>query len=492
MKNTWILLALLLVIPFSSCNKFLDVNKDPFLPQEAQPHLYLPQLVYAMGEGPMFDVRFIGRYVQYWQQTTANDNYDRMGRRAVGGGLVGSQTYRNHYWAIGSNLNQIQRIARQRGFRSYQGICTAIRAYSWQISTDLFGEMPYRQAWDNTLATFEYDSQKFIYQETDKLCDQALRELDDRSGTPDPNLPRFESIYGGDTDKWKRFVFAIKARLANHISNKRSYNPQRVIELVDQAFRNNDDDALLRFTTTAGVRSDFYSFMGPSRANFNANRQGRMIVNLLNGTHFNNVTDPRLLGMFMPNATTNVVHGLVPTQGIPAGQAANFPTIYGKYIHQDGAPYPLVTYAELQFIKAEAAFRLGNRQLAYTAFVNGIRAHMERVGIAPAAINSYLQTAIPQNGTDLQLRHIMSQKYIALYGQIEIWSDLRRYNYDGNIFMGFQIPTNLAVENNGKPVQRMLPPSFSEEDWNSANFRANGGYDVDYHTKPMWFATNED
>jgi hypothetical protein len=25
-----------------------------------------------------------------------------------------------------------------------------------------------------------------------------------------------------------------------------------------------------------------------------------------------------------------------------------------------------------------------------------------------------------------------------------------------------------------------------------AFFRANGGYDVDYHTKPMWFATNED
>nr|MCU0393673.1 SusD/RagB family nutrient-binding outer membrane lipoprotein [Thermoflexibacter sp.] len=103
-----------------------------------------------------------------------------------------------------------------------------------------------------------------------------------------------------------------------------------------------------------------------------------------------------------------------------------------------------------------------------------------------------LSTAIPQTPAALEMRHIMSQKYIALYGQIEAWTDLRRYNYNTNIFMGYTLPANLAPENNGKPVQRCLPPSFSEEDWNSAAFRAIGGYDIDYHTKPMWFTTNED
>jgi hypothetical protein len=35
-------------------------------------------------------------------------------------------------------------------------------------------------------------------------------------------------------------------------------------------------------------------------------------------------------------------------------------------------------------------------------------------------------------------------------------------------------------------------PVSSSANKRFAFFRANGGYDVDYHTKPMWFATNED
>jgi Starch-binding associating with outer membrane len=474
------------------CNQYLDVNVDPFLPQEAPPDQFLPQIVYALGEGPMFDVRFVGRYVQHWQWTTVNENYDRHGRRGLGGGLAGSQTHRNHYWAIGSNLNQMEQQAAQRGFNRYAGIATAMRAYSWQISTDLFGEMPYQQAWDNSRTKFDYDPQKFIYEQVDKLCDEAIAKLADETGSLDPLLARAETIYGGDPQKWTRFMYGIKARLANHVSNKRSYNPQRVIQLVDQALRSNDDDARTPFTAELGRNADFYSFMGPLRNNFVSMRQGTTIVNLLRGQFTNNVPDPRLNLLFNPAPSDLQVRGLDPTRGIPTGQTANFPLMYGKGIFRDTEPYPLLTYAELQFVKAEAALRLGNQTLAFAAFQNGVRAHLTRLGVPAADQASFLANGLPATAAALELRHVMSQKYIALYGQIEVWSDLRRHNYNGQIFMGYTLPTNLAAENNGKPVQRLLPPSFSEEDWNSAAFRAIGGYDLDYHTKPVWFASTEE
>lgn len=476
----------------TSCKEYLDVNNDPFVPQEGPPHLYLPQVIYAMAEGPMFDYRNISRYVQHLQFTTANDNFDRHGRRAIGGGLVASQIHRNHYWSIGSNLNQIELQAERRGFGQYKGISMAIRAYSWQIATNNFGEMPYDQAWDNTRTKFDYNTQKEIYTNVNKLCDDAIAELGRTTGAVDPNLARSESMYNGNIQLWIKFVYAIKARLANSISNKRSYNPTQVIEFVDRALASNAEDAMVRFSTSATDLADRFSFMGPSRANFAAYRHGRTLINLLSGTFFNNIVDPRL-ALFVNAAPDGTFRSLAPAAGLPAGSTTvNFPQVYGRYIFRDNEPYPLVTFSELQFIKAEAALRAGNNALAYQAFVAGIRANMQKAGVIEANITAFLNTAIPQTPTALEMRHVMSQKYIALYGQIEAWTDLRRYNYNSNIFMGYALPASLAPENSGKPVQRCLPPSFSEEDWNSAAFRAIGGYDVDYHTKPMWFTTDQE
>jgi hypothetical protein len=481
---------MLLMLPLSSCNNFLDINDDPFLPQQGPPHLYLPQIIYAMGEGPMFDMRFIGQYVQHWQSTASLNLYDRMGRRALGGGLVASQTFRNHYWSIGSNVKQMQQQAAVRNFSAYDGIGDAILAFSWQQSTDQFGEMAYEQAWDNTRTSFNYDSQKHIYEQIDKLCDQALSKLN-ATGRLDPLMASGELLYNGDLERWKKFVYAVKARNANHISNKQAYNPARVIEMVDKAFASNSDNALIKFSQNANDVSDRFNFYGPTRANLAAYRPGITMVNMVNGTHFKGVSDPRMLLMFNPAPSDGVLRGLIPVQGIPAGQAANYPLMYGKYFFQNTAPYPLMTYAEMQFIKAEAAFRLNNKTLAYQSFLNAVRAHMSYTGVTPANAEAFIAAALPNNPEALELKHIMSQKYIAMYGMPEVWTDLRRYNYDGNIFMGFEVPQNLTPENNGKTVQRCLPTSFSEEDWNSAAFRANGGYEIDYHTKPMWFATNE-
>jgi hypothetical protein len=487
-------LFIVLIFMNSSCK--IDYINDPFVPQQGPPAPFMPQVIYAMSEGPMFDGRFIGRYIQNWHLTTANDFYDRHGSRrtAAQTGLTASQVWRNHYWSIGSNLNQIEIQAKARNLARYVGIAKAIRAWSWQLATDQFGEMPFYQAWDNTLTAFVYDPQKDIYAGINKLCDEAIQELSANTGIVDPQLRTVETIYNGDNAKWIKFAWAVKARIANHISNKRSYNPAQVIEFVDKALASNADNALVRFS---GANSDQSSFMGPTRANFGVFRQSKYFVDLLNGTLLNGVVDPRISLLLNPTTTTQTFVGIEPVRGItPTGfTTTTLPTMYGKFIFTDRAPFPLITYAEMQFIKAEAAFRQGNRDLAFNSFRAGIRAHMEEVGVSTANINTYLASAaVPQNAAALTLRDIMTQKYIAMWGwnYHETWTDLRRYNYSGDVFAGFTLPNPLAPENNGRTVQRLLPTTFSEEDWNRPEFAKVGGMDVDYHVKPIWFATNEE
>jgi hypothetical protein len=48
---------------------------------------------------------------------------------------------------------------------------------------------------------------------------------------------------------------------------------------------------------------------------------------------------------------------------------------------------------------------------------------------------------------------IMLQKYLALYLQIETWTDMRRYQYDPTVYVGIEKPINNQIP--GEPwIQR--------------------------------------
>ena len=93
------------------------------------------------------------------------------------------------------------------------------------------------------------------------------------------------------------------------------------------------------------------------------------------------------------------------------------------------------------------------------------------------------------------LSHIMSQKFIALWGwgHNELWMDMRRYHYTDldpasgvQIYRGFTPPTTLYADNVGKIVQRIRPRYNSEYVWNRDALDAVGGLATDYHTKTLW------
>ena len=104
-----------------------------------------------------------------------------------------------------------------------------------------------------------------------------------------------------------------------------------------------------------------------------------------------------------------------------------------------------MTYAQLQFVKAEAAFRSGDKATALTAYRNGISAHIDFVNArnldanqATTQITSAEKTAflgdtriVPADPAALTLTQIMTQKYIAQWGwgHNEMWMDMRRYHY---------------------------------------------------------------
>ena len=520
------------IISLQSCSKKLeDAYLNPNNPIEGSIEAILPNTINQMTStaapptgggggsyGPAAEAVLLGRYIQFWGVNTAGDNYEQMG------GVYGTTSdntgivWAMHYYGIGQNAKYIISRGRDQQKWDYVGVANAIFAFSWLTLTEEYGEVILKQAFDQGRDQFDYDPQSAVYDTVRQICDSAIIYLNRTDGAVSPaNLAIGDGyLYGGDVNKWKKFVYAIKARSFAHLSNKD----------CDLSLATNADNALQKWV--GGNFSGTNNYYGPYRGNIGTLRQSAFIANLLTGTGptspFNGVFDPRTPYLINENAN-KTYKGVVPNLG-PSGLAtadqplnfwrASFSSTSvtvdsGRYIFNNLAPMPILTAAEVQFVKAEAAYRKGDKALALAAYTNGINLSFDfltttydgriplSLKITPATKAAYLANAkvIPASPSGLTLSMIMLQKYIAVYGYgfNETWTDLRRFHYvdldpatGKQVYADFTLPTTLTTFNNGKLVYRCRPRYNSEYLYNIPALQVIGALASDYHTKEQWFS----
>jgi hypothetical protein len=468
----------------------------------------------------------IGRYVQFWATSVTGNQYDRMGG-AIGTSDAMGSIWAMHYYGMGQNLSKMIQWAEEEKKWDYVGVGKAIRAWGWLTTTNTYGEIILKQAFDPTRYVFTYETQQEVYDETRRLCHEALIYLNRTGdGVSAANLAKGDAyFYNGDVNKWKKFVYSVLARSFNHLTNKSIYNPDSVLFYSNLAINANEDNASAKFLAQ-GISGTF-NFMGPFRNNAGSLRQSRFIAELLTGLNpvFTGVTDPRTPYLLRENST-GAYTGVRPnkgTDGLTTAQLSqnfwggSFGTttppgddLNARYIFRNNAHFPIITASEIQFIKAEAQYRKGNMAAARQAYIDGINLSFDyltttyqtniptNLQITAAQKTAYLNNPVIVPST-ITLSHIMLQKYIAMYGwgHIETWTDLRRYHYTDldpitgqQVFRNFAPPTgtDLWPDNRGAWVYRCRPRFNSEFLYNIATLDAVGGRALDYHTKEQWFS----
>lgn len=474
------------------------------------------------------DGLYIGRYVQFWATNTTGNQFDQMGGATGASDLLGS-IWAMHYYGMGANLNKMIEWATEEKKWDYVGVGYAIRAWSWLTLTDTYGEAIMRQAFDANKLVFAYDTQEDMYLEARRTARLALEYLSKTGdGVSQANLAKGDAFfYNGDVNKWKKFVYSVLARSFNHLTNKTSYQPDSVIYYCNLGISSAADDATAKFS--ASGLSGTYNFYGPFRSNAGALRQTRFISELMTGLNpmFLNVTDPRTPYLIREN-TNGTYRGTRPNKGTDGlatndqpqgfwGQSFSTTTAPGddnnsRYIFRNGAPFPIISAAEVNFMKAEAFLRKNDQANARTAYIAGINASFDMLmntpdyhNSVPAAmqITAATRAAYLANPTVvppvLTRSHIMLQKFIAMYGWglVETWTDLRRYHYTDldpvtgqQVYNQFTPPSgvDLFVNNNGKLVYRARPRYNSEYLYNIDALNSVGALALDYNTKETWFS----
>ena len=191
----------------------------------------------------------------------------------------------------------------------------------------------------------------------------------------------------------------------------------------------------------------------------------------------------------------------------------------------------ILTYHEMCFIKAEVYMRKGDNANAYTAYIAGIKAHLDMMqakltewqssgytntnpDMAPmnsGDISAYLlSNAVSQGAGTLTMSDIMLQKYIAMGCSIENWNDMRRFDFSagdiggfGVVYPGYQrgpLFTGQAQLTGGSPTDPRywmrrwaLPPTY-EINYNSVNTLALNPHagDPNIWSMPVWWDSATD
>jgi hypothetical protein len=184
----------------------------------------------------------------------------------------------------------------------------------------------------------------------------------------------------------------------------------------------------------------------------------RRFTDALNGTAYPGLVDPRL-SRLMDKRTSPTYTGMINGVGIGSTVDLTQNTFYTR----DVAPLMMATYAELKMMEAEARFisnggtatSTGSTQAAYDAYIAGITAHMDKVGVDAPSKAAYLSNAqVAVTPAGLKLEHIMREKQIILYLHPEAWVDVRRYDYNPSLFRGMALPQNQAPAMNGQFIRR--------------------------------------
>jgi len=446
MKTKTILILALVVAAFSSCRKGDDLYVNPNAPLTVTPGVMLTGIeanTFMNYEGGMARIASImvqhnsGTNAQY----TAYDLYI----------LLASDM--DNYWPglyVGAMKNCKLLISQfDANYPYYGGIAHVNLAINLGIATQLWGDVPYKEAFnfENTTVPPHYDAQKDVLAAVISELNAAIADFS-KSAAANQTLPGGDDlIFGGDITKWTKTAWVLKARFHNLYSKSDPAGSAAnvIADLTGgNAMASNADNC----------KSVHNSSSDPNQwATFQDGRGGYLTGCSSLIDSLGNMADPRTPWYY---DTTGVGKATGNPLGTTVGGSNLGPYLYNS---ADNLSTPIVTYAESQFLLAEAYARSANPLAAATLNI-AIEANISDV-TSGASTGVAQATYTPLNTT---VHTVMLEKWKAMFGQpLEAYADYRRTGFPAlkvrpgatYSFIPMRFPTPLG-ELTGNPNAKVI------------------------------------
>lgn len=392
--------------------------------------------------------------------------------------VYSAATFNNAWGSTYRNLRALK-IIRERcatggvesGSNHLLGMAQVLTALNLATLTDLMGDIPWSEALQpGVVYQPKLDSQESIYQNIFSLLDDAIANLkSDDLATLTP-VGHQDLIYGQyDTDRqaelWIKAAYGLKARYTLRLSY-REPRYDRVIDYADSAFVDAGEQLAYPYDGRTSI-NPFYAFY-LNRRYFGASESLHQKLVERN--------DPREALFFKAYPGTGKL--VFAPNGSPE-QRQGYYGISG--LLSPTRPTLLLSYHELQFVKAEAQTRLGLTGDAIGSLYNAVVAAFAQVGLSASEANDYFQNVVLPRFEADPIGEIINQKYLACYeGEVlETYHDYRRLQALGE--------ADVLSLDNPLPFPLRLPYGNSDVVSNEHVAQAYGNGDY-VTTEPVWWA----
>jgi hypothetical protein len=528
MKRSILFAALATVLVSTSCSeKYLDeVNTNPNAANAANlnPNYLLTDGQLTFANAGYAQLLYPATAIQGLASTF--NYYGNGDKYTNSGGFTGYQAliFDQGYGAL-SRLQQAIDVANTQGASRYVNviaISNIMKVMIFQRITDTYGDVPYSQAVmaAQGITTPQYDKQQDIYPALLTQLDAAITSLNASGATASGDL-----LYGGNVAQWRKLGYSLMVRVAMRMTK---VNPTLSKTWVEKAaaagtMASYTDNALVRADASNGDTQNATANALLTTDDFREVKWSKTLIDYLRTTN-----DPRL-GVIaevpQAGATANANQSLSGNtdpsvqRGLPNGydltggaydirKRTDYPGATGTgtdiaplgnysrprltvYI-QRTAPNFLLTYAETEFLLAEAASRgwsVGSN--AATHYANGLRGALQSLSqlstnatVSSTTIDAYVLASPLVASTALQ--QINEQYWLetcTTFDFIEGWNNWRRSGYP--VLTPVNYPGNVT---NGTIPRRLIYPS-TEISNNPTGYAAgvadlNGG---DLLTARVWW-----
>ncbi|MFM7852513.1 MAG: SusD/RagB family nutrient-binding outer membrane lipoprotein [Flammeovirgaceae bacterium] len=214
-RNKLIISCMTLIFSVTSCN--LDINVDPNSPATVPSGQLLSSAEVAIFTSFGHNGSGLGQPASIWvHQVMIRSNAD--GYASTGTDANINNPWLNLYAGALEDLETIINQAKKNGEFGYSGIAKILKAYTFHMMVDAWGDIPYSEALRGTENPFpKFDDDATIYPSLFVLLDEGIADLATPSGTTSASPGSDDLIYGGDLVKWRRFAKAIKLKMYNTI-----------------------------------------------------------------------------------------------------------------------------------------------------------------------------------------------------------------------------------------------------------------------------------
>lgn len=486
-------ISFILLLSFTSCDQFVEMNTNPNEPTTVTNDVLMASSIRQSMTSMTLESFLLGNNIAQLTSKTLRvevDAYNWNAFPTVWEGLYESLT----------DVEFVETRAAEAGNDAMEGAALVLKSWIYSTLTNAYGDIPYSQAIKGgTDANYRpaYDAQEDIYASLLSELARAESLLASGNGSISGDI-----LLNDDATKWRKLANSLRLRLLMTANNKIADAGTQFAAIVTAGniMTSNDDNATLTFLE---AEPNKHPLVPLKQGDFDAVALAKTSMDAMLADK-----DPRLMRYARPDNDDFTAGGATSFLGADAGDQSGGCSKVASRLGVQYFDYPglttgadlglpraegiLMTYAEVEFLLAEAAAKGWISTDIETHYRNGIEASMTQhfVNYTPFGWTDFNDFYDNSGVAYSTITDIWRQKWLALFFTgLEPYFEVRRWYYEsGMSWAGIPfLDAPCSDVNNGQLPLRFLYPG-EEQSLNAVNYQtaiSNLGGSNDQNAK-MW------